>query len=68
MAEIQVSVVEAPEWWRSAGNGLDLADDNLLAEVWSNVLKIKMEALQEVHKKAEESGQKIETVVANQPK
>lgn len=66
MAEVQVSVVEAPDWWRSAGNGLDLADDNLLAEVWSNVLKIRMEAITEVQKKAEEATQKLEAAVSQQ--
>lgn len=37
LSELQVRLVEAPAFWKDAGNGLDLVDDNLLQEVWAKV-------------------------------
>ncbi len=61
-AELSVSIVESPEWWKSAGNGLDLGDDNVVMEVWQNVMRIKVEAIQEIQKKGDDAAKKLESL------
>jgi hypothetical protein len=58
-AELQVSLVEAPTWWKEAGNGLDLGDDNIVREVWAKVMEIKVAAIEEITKKGDAAAQKL---------
>ncbi len=58
-AELQVSLVEAPSWWKEAGNGLDLGDDNIVREVWSRVMEIKLAAIEEITKRGAAAAEKL---------
>lgn len=54
-AEIMISVIDAPSWWKNADGGLDLEDDNVVAEVYEGVLKARRERLEALKKEAEEA-------------
>ena len=45
-ASASVHITKAPSFWTSSGNGMDLADDNVLAEVWAGIEKAKTEYAQ----------------------
>lgn len=59
MADCDVSIVKAPDWWRQSNNGLDLVDDNVVGEVWSAVAKAQDRLKKEVDQKTEEDRQAI---------
>lgn len=65
-ADLKVTLADTPRWWKDAGEGLDLADDNLIQEVWQQVVKIRLEAFKEVQEKAEEAEKKLKEVVENE--
>jgi hypothetical protein len=54
-SQLAVRLTEAPKWWSEAGNGLDLDDDNIVAEVYSQVMRIEQEAFERVKKAAEDA-------------
>ncbi len=58
-AELQVSLIDAPTWWKEAGMGLDLGDDNIIREVWEKVMAIKVAAVDEIKKKGEAAAEKL---------
>lgn len=62
IAELQVSLTTVPAWWSSAGNGLDLYDDNILSEVYMKVIEIKVKAIEEVQKKGSDAGDKLKDI------
>lgn len=59
LAECQVSLIDAPSWWREAGNGLDLVDDSVIQAVYENIMKIKIEAIKEIQDKGKEAEDKL---------
>jgi hypothetical protein len=63
LAELQVSVVDAPTWWKECNGGLDLADDNVIQTLYKHVMEIKLEAINEVKKKAEEATKDLKEFV-----
>ena len=38
-SEITAHLVEMPKWWILLDNGMDLEDDNVVAEIYNNVIK-----------------------------
>jgi hypothetical protein len=54
-AQLTVRLSESPSWWRDSGNGLDLADDNVVAEVFEACLRIERESLDALTKEGEEA-------------
>jgi hypothetical protein len=46
-------VLEAPQWWKMNGEGLDLEDDNVVAEVYGNIVEKKSEAAKKLKGDAE---------------
>lgn len=52
---LDVTLVEAPAWWKDNGNGQDLYDDNVVAAVFDEVEKGMEEAREKLKKQAEES-------------
>lgn len=54
-AELAVRLVSAPSFWADNGGGLDLLDDNVVAEVYKQAIKIETDALADIKKKAEEA-------------
>lgn len=57
-AKIWVHLVvdeKTPRWWTESGMGIRLLDEDPVAAVYQNVLRIEREALEEVLKKGEEA-------------
>jgi hypothetical protein len=50
---IAAHLVEAPQWWAMNGDGLDLEDDNVVAEVYGRILEAKVEAVKKLKADAE---------------
>lgn len=61
-SQLAVRVVEAPSWWKDNGNGLDLVDDNVIADVYSAAVKAEVDALEETKKAGEQAVQELATV------
>lgn len=59
-SEIALHLVEAPSWWKNADNGLSLEDDNVVAEVFNEIMKAKAEAQAALAKKAEDAKKALE--------
>lgn len=51
-ANLDVRLTKWPKWWSEVGNGLDLADDNVLAAVMDECLRIEKEAQEKTRKRA----------------
>lgn len=64
IADLKVCIHQAPQWWKEVGEGLDLVDDNVLSSVWSETVRIRLEALQEVQKKAESAEKALKEIQA----
>lgn len=56
---IQASLVEAPSWWASNANGLDLEDDNVVAEVYGEIIKARVAANEKLKAAAEGAKQDL---------
>jgi hypothetical protein len=50
-----VRLLETPQWWEKAENGLGLEDDNLIAEVYSRAMQEVVSAQEETKKAGEEA-------------
>lgn len=50
---ILTHVIDSPTWWKDNENGLGLEDDNVVVEVFNGVMKAKVDAAEEVRKRAE---------------
>lgn len=58
-AQLAVRIVDAPMWWRESSNGIDLPDNNVVAEVYKLALKAEADQLEALAKKAEEAKAKL---------
>jgi len=63
IAEITIRLTESPKWWSESANGLDLADSNVISEVYQKVLKVEQEAFDLIKKKAEEAEKALKETV-----
>lgn len=54
-SQLAVRIVKAPLWWKESRGGLELSDDNVIAKVYEEALRIEREALEELQKKAKEA-------------
>jgi hypothetical protein len=52
---INIHLVDAPNWWKDADNGLALEDDNVVGAIWESIMRLKVEAAEELKKKAQEA-------------
>lgn len=52
-SELKVRIVESPAWWKETDGGLDLLDDNVLANVFNEAMRLEKEAFEEKQKQAE---------------
>jgi hypothetical protein len=62
--ELSVRVIESPTWWKNADNGLDLADDNVLSEVYKKALKAEKDLVDSLTKQGEQAKKDLQD---NQP-
>jgi hypothetical protein len=54
-ADLAVCLTDVPVWWKETGYGLDLVDDNVVGAVWSESIKIRVDAIKEVQEKGKAS-------------
>lgn len=54
-SKIWVHLVDAPLWWKEAGNGIDLIDNEPVTAVYKEILRIEKEAFEKVLKKGEDA-------------
>ena len=54
-AELSVRLTSAPAFWSDSGGGLDLLDDNVVAEVYKHAVRIENEELARIKKAADEA-------------
>jgi hypothetical protein len=59
-AFVLVHLLETPQWWSMAGNGLDLEDDNVIADVYGKIVDIKVEAQKKLKEDAEAAKAELE--------
>jgi len=55
VSELAVRIVEAPQFWKEADNGLDLQDDAIMVEVFNEAIKAEAEAIAALKKLGEEA-------------
>lgn len=66
IADLKVCLVKTPEWWKNSGDGLDLADDNLIQELWKETIRIRVDAINEVKKAGEDATEKLKKLAAEE--
>lgn len=59
ISDLSACLISTPTWWKEAGNGLDLVDDNLLQSVWNETVRIRVDAVNEVQEKAKSADTKL---------
>lgn len=59
-SQCAVRITKCPPWWTDADNGTDLADDNVVAEVYNKALECESKLAEELKKKAEEVAKTIQ--------
>ena len=52
---IWAHLLNAPTWWNSMGNGLDLSDEEPVLEVFNQIVEVRKNEQAEMEKKAEEA-------------
>jgi hypothetical protein len=50
---VWIHLVESPQWWTMNGNGLDLEDDNVAADVYGKIVELKLAAQKKLKEEAE---------------
>jgi hypothetical protein len=63
-SELAVRITDAPKWWQSSDNGLELADDNLVLKVFNEAIRVETEAAEAQKKLADEAGEEIKEKLA----
>jgi hypothetical protein len=53
LSELRVRLTKFPEWWATTGFGIDMADDNVIYQLYQDALKIEDEAMEAKKAKAE---------------
>lgn len=56
-------VMPIPQFWREKGMGLDLLDDNIITDVWANVLRVQSERAKEIADKAKKDAERLKGAV-----
>lgn len=59
VSELSVRLVEVPKWWVETDGGLDLLDDNVLANVFNEAMRVEKEAYEEKQKQAEAAKEEL---------
>ncbi|CAB4127009.1 hypothetical protein UFOVP75_53 [uncultured Caudovirales phage] len=47
-AEMSIRITKAPSWWMESNGGMDMYDDNVIAEVYAECLKAEQVALKAI--------------------
>jgi hypothetical protein len=60
-SQLAVRIVDAPSWWTNTDNGMDLSDDNVVAEVYEASIKAEADEVERVRKKGEEAKEALKS-------
>lgn len=63
VAQMQVCLVSAPDWLKNARYGLDLIDDNVIAEISDRIDEIQIKAIKEIREKGEKAKEVLKEAV-----
>lgn len=63
IAQLWVRLTEVPEWWTARGNGLDVADDNVIEEILLKAVAVEATAREEIRKKGATAVTKLREIV-----
>lgn len=66
-SKIWAHVVEAPSWWKDAGNGLDLIDEEPVVAVIDKIVEMEQEVMGTLSKEGEEAKKEL-VVIAKENK
>lgn len=61
-SQLSAHLTEWPKWWAEMGFGLDLEDDNVVAEIFDNIVRIRKEANEALKKRAEDAQAEIKKI------
>jgi hypothetical protein len=50
---VLIHLIETPQWWDMNGAGLDLEDDNVVAEIYGKIVEVKLAAMKKLKDEAE---------------
>lgn len=62
VSELTVRIIESPTWWKEMGNGLDLKDENVMVEVFKQVMQLEKDLRDEMAKQTEEAEKDLKDV------
>jgi len=62
LAKIQVHTLESPSWWKSANNGLEFDDINVVLAVITEINKVEKDHVAALAKAAEDAVEKLKEV------
>lgn len=63
VSELSVRLTKMPRWFEEANLGLDLEDENVIADVYQKALKVQLEARKLREKKDEEDKKELQAEV-----
>lgn len=58
-SDLRVRLTQAPAWWKESAEGLDLEDDNVVAEVYNKALKFENDELLKLKENAEKAEKEL---------
>ncbi len=50
---VLIHIMDAPQWWAMNGNGLELEDDNVVAEIYGKIVEVKVAAQKKLKDEAD---------------
>lgn len=59
LAQLNVRIVEGPDWWNNSDGGLSLSDNNVIGEIFKLALDKENERKNDLKKKANEATDKL---------
>ncbi len=65
-SNLQVRIVDAPSWFKNSQGGLDLADDNVCAEIFTQVMKAERDAINAITDAAKKAKEELSKEVASE--
>lgn len=60
-SQLSIRLIDAPSWWVNADNGLDLADENVVIEVFQAALKAEQDETAKALKKGSDARKDLKT-------
>lgn len=58
-AKIWTHLVDAPNWWKDAGNGIELVDEAPVVAVYDSIIKIESDAIEALKKQGDAAAEAL---------